>query len=113
MAEYFVLDGHTAVPSDLLTWAKFFEAGDNRAVASADFGGDAVVSTVFLGLNHAYLPDAPPLLFETMVFADAYPAIDQEQRRYTTWDEAMRGHRAIVAEIASVLGPPTFSTQKP
>lgn len=107
----YILDGHTPVPADLLTWAAWFEGDGNRAVAATDFGGEAVVSTVFIGLDSG-MRDGAPLLFETMVFASEHPSIDQDQRRYATWEEAVAGHTMIVAEIASALGPPTLHTIK-
>lgn len=57
---------------------------------------DIMISTVFLGLDHNYLPDGPPILFETMVFVGG----DGEQcQRYATWDEAAVGHGLIVDAI--------------
>lgn len=53
------------------------------------------VSTVFLGLDHSW-SGPPPLLFETMVFGGT---LDQEQVRYSTWDEAEAGHAAMVAKV--------------
>jgi hypothetical protein len=58
--------------------------------------GDAEVSTVFLGLDHGWEVDAPPILFETMVFGGV---LDQEQVRYATWAEAESGHAAMVARV--------------
>lgn len=65
--------------------------------------GDCLVSTVFLGLDHAGF-DGPPLLFETMVFArdpDDGPgdAEDAYTERYTTWEEAEAGHARIVGSV--------------
>lgn len=57
--------------------------------------GDVKVSTVFLMLDHQY-GDGPPLLFETMVFGGK---LDQEQVRYSTWDEACVGHVEMVKRV--------------
>ena len=92
MSDKFILDGHKAVPcDDLATWARWFETAD-RTVAKTEIGG-ASVSTVFLGLNHRF-GEGAPLVFETMIFGGAY---DQEQRRYSTWEEAEGGHAECVA----------------
>ena len=57
------------------------------------FGGEIVVSTVFLGLDHGW-GDGPPVLFETLVFPDT-----KRMDRYCTWDEAVAGHERIVALV--------------
>lgn len=85
------LDRRRAVPCpDLLEWARWLETAD-RAVARAKIG-PLTVSTVFLGLDHAF-GGGPPLLFETMIFDggdDAY------QVRTSTWNEALATHAVAV-----------------
>lgn len=54
------------------------------------------VSTVFLGLDHAFGRTARPVLFETMIFGGPE---DGDQRRWCTEEEAQRGHNAIVADL--------------
>lgn len=93
MSEHYILDGQTVVPADLMTWARWFEKAD-RHVAH-DVTGEASVSTVFLGLDHAW-GGGPPQLFETMVFGGP---LDGEQERYATWAEAEAGHAAMLARI--------------
>jgi hypothetical protein len=58
-----------------------------------------VVSTVFLGLDHAWA-GGPPLLFETMVFNGP---LNDEQRRCATWDQATAQHRKTVEEVGRAL----------
>jgi hypothetical protein len=58
------------------------------------------VSTVFLCLDHGHSLDGPPILFETMVFGGP---MNDWQRRYATWDEAMAGHRETVALVRKAL----------
>lgn len=58
------------------------------------------VSTVWLGLNHSFSSDSPPLIFETMVFrrssySDVYCA------RYPTEALARKGHDEVVTGITS------------
>jgi len=60
--------------------------------------GKIRVSTVFLHLDHSW-GDGPPVLFETMVFGD--DTEDERQERYFTWDQAMKGHQAIVDELSA------------
>ena len=93
MADKYILKGKTPVAvADLHTWARWFERADRQV----DFSivGPAQISTVFLGLNHNFFNRAgPPILFETMVFGGPY---DGNQDRYSTWEEAERGHEAMV-----------------
>ena len=89
----YILEGHEVREADLMTWAKWFERAD-RHVAKEKVG-DAEISTVFLGLDHAF-GDGPPLLFETMVFGGT---LDQEQNRYSTWSEAEAGHKDMVERV--------------
>ena len=99
MGEHYILDGHTPVRADLLTWATWYEAaGEARRVAVTG-DGDVRVSTVFLGLNHQW-GAGPPLLFETMVFGGP---LDQEMERYSTWDEAEAGHREMVRRVTEAV----------
>jgi hypothetical protein len=96
--KFYILDGHTPVPVDLLTWAKYFETAE-RHVAK-DVFGDVEVSTVFLGLDHNYSRTGPPLIFETMVFGGE---LDQEMLRYPTWTKALAGHREMVERVRATL----------
>lgn len=74
---------------DLMEWSAWFEdSGDKRVVAQTQVR-DCMVSTVFLGLDHSFSPDAPPVLFETMIFGGP---LDGEQTRYSTRAAAHRGH---------------------
>lgn len=92
---YNILEGHEVKQVDLMTWARWFE-GKDRHVANETIG-DSQISTVFLGLNHSF-GDGPPLLFETLVFGGK---LDQEMDRYSTWDEAEAGHKAMVERVKS------------
>lgn len=53
------------------------------------------VSTVFLGINHAF-DDGPPLLFETMVFGGP---LSDEQDRCSTYDEAEAMHERMCERV--------------
>lgn len=55
--------------------------------------GESDVSTVFLGLDHAF-GQGSPLIFETMVFGGP---LDGRQDRYSTYEQAEAGHAAMVA----------------
>ena len=101
--EYYKLIGRLPVPvRDRLQWGMWMETA-NRHVAQTDVG-PLHVSTVFLGVDHGFSsnPDAPPILFETMIFGDDTDGLDHYCDRYASWDEAERGHAAAV-EAARVM----------
>lgn len=97
----YILEGHTPVPcDDILKWAKWFEGGIAvRRVARTDINVSTVISTVFLGIDHSF-GDGEPQLFETMVCrGGVYDSQDGDMERYATWDEAEKGHAAMVARV--------------
>lgn len=51
---------------DMLRWVKCFE--DEKRIVKQEYIGPYQVSTVFLGLDHNFRPEGPPVLWETMVF---------------------------------------------
>lgn len=65
------------------------DEGDPWRVGLTKLPNGIEVSTVFLGLDHAW-GDGPPMLFETMVFGGSN---DEYCERYSTWDEAEAGHK--------------------
>ena len=93
MSLKYILKGHTPIICrDLLQWAQWMETADRRV--SKTMLGQTTVSTVFLGLDHSFGPSGTtPILFETMVFGGP---LSDDQRRYTTWDEAVQGHNEMV-----------------
>lgn len=107
----YILDGKEVVPApDLLAWARWFETADRR-VARTDLDSGVWVSTVFLGLDHSWSGDGPPIVFETMAFNAPYEGTDldgkprivncdeMDCRRYATWAEAELGHMEMVEEL--------------
>lgn len=91
---YWILDaeGEPTPVGDVLTWARWFETTANRRVLDHHVGRRVWVSTVFLGLDHNWLPDGPPVLWETMIFGGPF---DQFQQRYTSALDALIGHETL------------------
>jgi len=114
---YYILVGHEPVPvdgADVLVWAEAMERSGWRKVADTRWKvPDVHVSTVFLGIDHDYSGRGAPVLFETMIFAPGIPEIDEDQRRFVHWDSALAHHRATVAELAGVYGPPDTTMEAP
>ena len=77
-------------------FAKLMMNIEARKVAKTKVG-ICEVSTVFLGMNHAFRSDKI-IVFESMVFGGNN---DGMQRRYSTWDEAVKGHNEIVEELSA------------
>lgn len=81
-------------------WAEMFESSER--IVEQTMVNRYWISTVFLGLNHNWDDDGPPLWFETMVFEELSSGktkSDRFCRRYTTWAEAEAGHAAMVEII--------------
>lgn len=101
---YIVRPGGEIVGTDsILEWGAWYEEAGSipgsrpfleggRRVAWTDLENGDAVSTVFLGMNHAF-GSGPPILFETMIRrAGGY----EEQWRYHTHEEALKGHEYAV-----------------
>jgi len=83
-------DGNPKEERDLLTWAKWFEANDDKRIVERTQLDDVRVSTVFLGMEHNFGLSGKPILWETMVFGiddDSY------QERYDSLPAAKAGHK--------------------
>lgn len=112
---YFILggkDGHEPIPvDDMLEWGRWFESADRRVA----FSGNQYkwVSTVFVGLDHRWFGDGPPMVFESMAFSwdgqsrwegDSYmpgaPRTEElDMDRYGSWAAAVAGHKRMVNKI--------------
>lgn len=91
----YVLDenGQPVIENNLMTWARWFEKRE-RHLADDRLENGLRVSTVFLGLDHNYCLDGPPILWETMIFdADEESELSGYQQRYATREEAEAGHK--------------------
>jgi hypothetical protein len=97
--------------TDPQRWVDLMEDREEYRRVAEDTVGPYWVSTVWLGLDHNYDPDGPPLIFETMVFArdhdDTSFGFDFDMRRYSTEEEAIAGHNEMVTIVrASLLDVP-------
>lgn len=101
MGRYYVLVDREPVEVDMMTWAQQSGLREDWRVGYTEFEEDVHVSTVFLGLDHAWVP-GPPLIFETMVFGNADD--DEYCVRCSTWDDALMQHREAVAYCVRKLG---------
>lgn len=100
---YYRLVGHDAVPCTMEEWAKsmFPHVGETAV-------GEMTVSTIFLGIDHSFMGEGPPILFETMISTGETAVVDlgngaveyaefgEYQTRCSTYDEAEAMHREAV-----------------
>lgn len=100
----YILDGKTPVlEPDLTRWSKWY-ATANRTVrkdtATVRLDGEKVgevrVSTVFLGIDHSFDDDGPPVLFESMIFGGP---LDEEMDRCATWEGAEKMHEKLMERV--------------
>ena len=95
MGKWYILDNnHKPIHKPVLEAVKWMEDNPNRKRVAYDElkdlnGDDVRVSTVFLGLDHAW-NSKTPVLWETMIFGAEH---DQYQMRYTSYKDALEGHK--------------------
>ena len=107
---YYNMDGK---PIDMLEWAAMYER-NNRHVGDTEvrFRGHVYrVSTVLLGLDHSFMRGGPPLIFETMVFEDGDMGGLDYMRRYSTKEQARRGHREAVRWLRGMIRETTMPSK--
>lgn len=108
MSDYYLLDENKQpYKVELLEWARWLE--NNKKNMHVRFNTikkfNVDISTVFLGLDHGYprwsghTKSYKPVLFETMIFWPSNEELDQYQERYSTWKEALEGHRKAVRMV--------------
>ena len=83
----------------LLKWGKWMQ-GRNRLLKQT-MVNNHLVSTIFLGLDHNFGLSRKKILFETMVFykGKGTSRLNDEQERYSTYKEAIKGHNKLVKLI--------------
>lgn len=89
---HYKLEGTKIVPCSLEEWSEFF--GRPERILQVSNGNGITVSTVFLGLDHNFSKEGPPILFESMVFGED----EEDCERYDTYQNAIIGHRILCAK---------------
>ncbi len=101
----YILDGHKPVKEpDIMKWAQWFGKANrivNKTTIEVSSHGEKaeeiLISTVFLGIDHAY-GEGEPILFETMAFGGE---LDQEIDRCSTWEIAEEMHELMCQKVKS------------
>jgi len=99
---YALNEKHEAVPIEISQVGEILEKSD-RVVGRTEIG-EALVSTVFLVIDHAYALRGVaehPMLFEMMIFGGTF---DGEIYRCQTWDEAVELHKHWVKKVLEADG---------
>lgn len=146
---HFILDeqGNAVHEPDILKWAMWFNTANKQRIIAWNFYGgwatetdfDIHVSTVFLGSNHAFIENGPPVLWETMVFADEdilarlmeISETDDRsiilkflemlggdrhvdiQKRYTSKAAAQEGHKTMCEFIETCIAKGLIEVRRP
>jgi hypothetical protein len=99
MSEHYDRDGNPITYGEYVTIRANDTDRTYQRVALDKFG-DVTVSTVWLGLDHNYVPGNPPLIFETLAYRGDYVE-EIASDRYPTLAEALAGHEfyTIVANL--------------
>lgn len=101
MRRWYILDNNNKpVAKPFLEASQWLKDNDNRRIVKRDEIGGILVSTVFLGLDHAWDSDIP-VLWETMIFGGEH---DQYQERYTSYEDALEGHKKVLTLITKENG---------
>lgn len=94
MTEYYDRDGK---PLTSEQWTHLFRDMDYKVLAKTDIecpSGEAWVSTVWLGLDHAF-GNGDPVIFETLVFCRCEYEL---MFRYCTEEQALAGHDIMIQQ---------------
>ena len=105
MAWYILDNNQKPIAKPVLEAVKWIEDNLNRKKVAYDElkdlnGDDVRVSTVFLGLDHAY-NSGKPILWETMIFGGEHDQSYQE--RYTSYEQAIKGHQKAINFIKTEI----------
>jgi hypothetical protein len=93
---WYILDKENKpVKSTIIQHSEWLEKNPERKVVKQEHVDDIFISTVFLGLDHAWNSDIP-VLWETMIFGGEH---DQYQDRYTSHEDALEGHQTALTLI--------------
>jgi len=104
MITYYDKQGN--IVTDIHELNKLFEDPEYKRVAQTTLSDSKWVSTVWLGINHRYNDDDPPLIFETMVFLYKGDYMELDGKRYSTEKDALRGHDEMVAKWSTAKSLP-------
>ena len=93
----------------LTEWCALMEDSEYRRIALTKLANGIRISTIWMGLDHRFGGDGPPVIFETMVFDDSDASNrgrDLGMWRYCTELDAQQGHIHVVDKwMTKAIGP--------
>jgi len=90
---WYILDeNNKPIKSTIVDCGNWLDENPERKAVKQEHIDDVFVSTVFLGLDHAWDSDTP-ILWETMIFGGEH---DQYQDRYASYEDALEGHKTAL-----------------
>ena len=103
---HYVLDDQNkpVLEPDTLRWGRWLQENwERRNVAQHEVGG-YLISTVFLGLDHGFTDQGPPVLWETLVgyYVDTSLGTglhENELYRHTSHRQAHQAHHELVDRL--------------
>ena len=98
MAWYILDKNNKPIRSTIVDCGEWLKENPERKAVKQEHIGDIFISTVFLGLDHAWDSDVP-VLWETMIFGGEN---DQYQDRYTSIKDALEGHKKALNLINNI-----------
>ena len=104
MSEFYDRQGN---PLGIHQWGSLLKKEEIQRVRETTLSDGKWISTVWLGLDHNFGP-GPPLIFETMVFTKDGEGRTLDCERYSTEQEAIAGHEAMVEKWVSRELPEDF-----
>jgi len=84
------------LPISMVEWENLFEDHEYRIVKQEVLENGIFISTVWLGLDHSFGFDDKLKIFETMVFPSEGDYNDIDTLRYSSLEEAEKGHKELV-----------------
>lgn len=92
---FYILKEKKPIMVDYEDWVKWIKSNHpNRKVKQTQFNG-GMVSTIFLGIDHNFSGFGEPLVFQSLVIGGIN---DGNSIRFTTWEEAEKGHEVMVKQ---------------
>jgi hypothetical protein len=96
---YILKDKTPVLEPDVHTWGRWIQKAERHV--DDERIGDYRISTVFLGLDHAWGEDVPPVLWESMIFtSNENDPLSCDCRRCSgSWEQAESMHAKMVEKV--------------
>lgn len=102
MSKWYILDenDNPVITTDRGLVEEFL--GSKRKIVAQTEHQGYWISTVFLSLDHSFIPNgfvpkiSKPVLWETMIFEQGDTGKETYQKRYTSYEDAVKGHQDAI-----------------